>query len=67
MRSTDVSPASIRRLDGGWSVATIPFLEQMVGPVRPALLMLLAAAGGVLLIGISNLANLFPSGARARA
>jgi len=42
-----------------WSVATIPLLDHLVGPVRPALIMLLSAAACVLLIGAANLANLF--------
>jgi predicted permease len=42
-----------------WSVSVIPILDQVVGPVRPALIMLLAAAACVLLIGVANLANLF--------
>ena len=42
-----------------WSVAMVPAEDQVVGPVRPPLIMMLAAAGCVLLIGAANLANLF--------
>jgi putative ABC transport system permease protein len=43
----------------GWSVRTVPLLTIWVGEVKPALIMLLSAAGCVLLIGAANLANLF--------
>lgn len=45
--------------DRDWSIATIPLLDELVGPVKPSLLMLLLAAGCVLLIGMANMANLF--------
>jgi putative ABC transport system permease protein len=50
-----------------WSVVTAPLLDQVLGPVRPALIMLLSAAGCVLLIGAANLANLFLVRGLARA
>jgi len=50
---------SYPKTNKGWSVLTVPLLDQLVGDVKPALIMLLSAAACVLLIGAANLANLF--------
>jgi putative ABC transport system permease protein len=51
--------AAYPQTNEGWSMFALPLLDQLVGDVRPALTMLLAAAACVLLIGAANLANLF--------
>ncbi len=44
--------------NAGWTVRVVPVLDDMVGPSRPVLLLLLAAVGVVLLVGCANTANL---------
>ena len=45
-------------LNAGWSATVIPLLDQAVGAIRPALLILFAAVNLLLLLACVNLANL---------
>ncbi len=44
--------------NAGWAIRVVGVLDDMVGPTRPVLYLLLAAVGVVLLVGCANTANL---------
>ena len=59
LQAMKLSGLRVIEAEGDWTVRVEALKEQIAGPVRPLMFLLLAAVGLVLLIACVNVANLF--------